>query len=202
MYKGIITTFFEYGNTKHLVNAIEDDEKFENKDLNGIFIDNHDNPRFISKQKTNGEEYLKQALTFIMTYPAIPVIYYGTEIGMEGMEDPDNRHDMDWEETESSEMLDFYRELVELRNSKSMREGEFKVVDSGPDYIVYKVDSDESFNMIIINIRDKEKDIVVQQKGTYKKLKSQVDDRMFEAEDDLFQIKLKPLDILILKDTK
>ena len=40
---------------------------------------------------------LKMCVTFLFTTRGIPQIYYGTEIGLEGRKDPDNRRDMPWE---------------------------------------------------------------------------------------------------------
>jgi alpha-amylase len=199
LYKGIINTFFEYGNTKHIKKAIREDSSFERPELNGIFIDNHDNTRFISKHKVNGEEYLKQALAFTMTYPAIPVIYYGTEIGMEGLEDPDNRQDMDWDKVNSSELLDFYKALINIRNTKAIKNGEFILLDSNNYYLAYLLDSKDEYILVIMNIQDKEMDVEILLDDKTGKLKSQLDDRDFEIIDEKLQLNLKPLDLLILK---
>ena len=43
------------------------------------------------------------------------ITYYGTEIGMEGGSDPDNRRDMEWDTIEDNEMLSFYMELTDIR---------------------------------------------------------------------------------------
>jgi glycosidase len=42
-------------------------------------------------------DVMKLALTFMFTIRGIPQIYYGTELGMEGNQDPDNRRDFPWE---------------------------------------------------------------------------------------------------------
>ena len=41
---------------------------------------------------------LKQAVIFQMTYPGAPMIYYGTEVGMWGANDPCDRQTMLWED--------------------------------------------------------------------------------------------------------
>ena len=59
------------------------------------FIDNHDGPRFLSRQKAKGDrDRLRQALVALYTMPGIPCLYYGTEQGFEGGNDPYNREDM------------------------------------------------------------------------------------------------------------
>jgi len=56
------------------------------------FFDNHDLPR-IATVAGNSLEKEKLAFALLLTLRGIPELYYGDEIGMQGGEDPDNRHD-------------------------------------------------------------------------------------------------------------
>src|ERR1019366_46820 len=59
------------------------------------FLDNHDNPRFLSTSKANNNtNRLELALAFLYTSRGIPCLYYGTEQGFDGTTDPNNREDM------------------------------------------------------------------------------------------------------------
>ncbi|MBU0677299.1 MAG: hypothetical protein KJ626_04210 [Verrucomicrobia bacterium] len=59
------------------------------------FLDNHDENRFLASSKLNGDaDMLKVALTFMYTSLQIPCLYYGTEQGFNGGDDPWNREDM------------------------------------------------------------------------------------------------------------
>ncbi|WP_437588600.1 alpha-amylase family glycosyl hydrolase [Sorangium sp. So ce1000] len=64
------------------------------------FIDNHDVPRFLhvgpgaSPFKADPEAALKNALLFLFTEDGIPCLYYGTEQGLSGGDDPANREDL------------------------------------------------------------------------------------------------------------
>jgi len=59
------------------------------------FIDNHDNPRFLSSSHANNNlNRLNLALAFLYTSRGIPCLYYGTEQHFNGGEDPANREDM------------------------------------------------------------------------------------------------------------
>jgi glycosidase len=59
------------------------------------FLDNHDNPRFLSTSESNGNtNELELALAFLYTARGVPCLYYGTEQGFYGTTDPNDREDM------------------------------------------------------------------------------------------------------------
>jgi alpha-amylase len=59
------------------------------------FLDNHDQPRFLSSHGANDNmDRLKVALAFLYTARGIPCLYYGTEQGFDGGKDPFDREDM------------------------------------------------------------------------------------------------------------
>ncbi len=59
------------------------------------FLDNHDNPRFLSRSEASGNtNALKVALVFLYTARGIPCLYYGTEQAFNGVTDPYDREDM------------------------------------------------------------------------------------------------------------
>jgi len=59
------------------------------------FLDNHDQPRFLSKgEADNKRDRLRSALVFLYTGRGIPCLYYGTEQAFNGGDDPADREDM------------------------------------------------------------------------------------------------------------
>ncbi|CAL6093679.1 Alpha_amylase [Hexamita inflata] len=58
------------------------------KDM-GIFIDNHDQPRFL--HTANNQVHFENALVLLHTWIGIPYLYYGTEQDMVGGNDPECR---------------------------------------------------------------------------------------------------------------
>ena len=59
------------------------------------FIDNHDMARVLSSDKLNqNETRLKPELVFLYTSHQVPCLYYGTEQGFDGGNDPYDREDM------------------------------------------------------------------------------------------------------------
>jgi glycosidase len=59
------------------------------------FLDNHDNPRFLSTSESNNNTNgWKWRWRFFTHRAAFPCLYYGTEQGFDGTTDPDDREDM------------------------------------------------------------------------------------------------------------
>jgi len=162
LFNGMKNAFKTYGSTNSLVTAIENEGKFSNPTLNGVFIDNHDNKRFITEAYENSEAYLKLALAFEMTYPSIPIVYYGTEIAMEGDDDPDNRRDMEWQKINNSNTLPFFKKLAALRSSvPAFKSSEIKVLDYDSNYIVYLRGKDKNSVIVAMNVENKDCSIKV-----------------------------------------
>ena len=78
-------------------------------------IDTHDTTRLLTL--CQGDKKLaQQALTLMFMQPGSPCIYYGTEVGMEGEADPDNRRCMIWnEKLQDQKMLHFMKKLIAIR---------------------------------------------------------------------------------------
>jgi len=202
LYKGIITTFREYGNTNNLKTALRDEKNFLNPTMNGIFIDNHDNVRFPSIHRINSQEYHKQALTFVMSYPAIPVIYYGTEIGMEGHEDPDNRRDMEWDKVENNQILDYFKFLSNLRKDEVIKTGEFKILETDNFTLAYTIEDENNFMLYITNIFDRDTNITLELDKTDQDLENILGEGVHKISNGNLIIDLAPLDIRIFKGKK
>ena len=58
------------------------------------FLDNHDTMRAVTR--CGNKDIFFQQLTLLMTMPGSACIYYGTEIALEGGNDPDCRRPMPW----------------------------------------------------------------------------------------------------------
>ncbi len=97
LYYIIKNVFAHNQNTKQLEDTISRLSNYDTTswDYLATFIDNHDNPRFLAPSCANNNyKKLKLALTFLLTSRGIPVIYYGTEQGFYGENDPYCREDM------------------------------------------------------------------------------------------------------------
>lgn len=88
------------------------------------FLDTHDTPRALNR--CGGRDALFQQLALLMTMPGSPCIYYGTELGLEGGNDPDNRRPMPWDRLETAAGQAFFTQvqaLVALRKAQPALRG-------------------------------------------------------------------------------
>ncbi|KAL3460077.1 glycoside hydrolase superfamily [Aspergillus heterothallicus] len=85
----------------------------------GTFIDNHDNPRWLSVK--NDVSLLKNALAYVILARGIPIVYYGTEQGYAGGADPANREDL-WRSGFSTD-ADLYQAISLLSAARSSAGG-------------------------------------------------------------------------------
>lgn len=155
MYYAITDIFAASKKADEFITAAAGAAQYSDRKLMGTFIDNHDVGRFASVAGMYKEEKLKQALAFEMTYTGIPVIYYGTEIAMEGGEDPSNRKDMDF--TKVSDIKPWTQELIKIRKENlALTDGDFKILKA-KDYdlaFIRRYDSNQIISVFNIAGKD------------------------------------------------
>lgn len=105
------------------------------------FIDNHDLPRFrhIAGPGPGGLVRLRQALTALLTLPGFPIIYYGTECGMDGGPDPDCRRPMAW--GSNPELALEVGALIRRRRTQPLfAGGRVRVLSAGREFVTYRLE--------------------------------------------------------------
>lgn len=131
-------------------------EKINKQLLN--LIDSHDTPRFIT-ESMGRKESLMLAAALQYTYIGIPYIYYGTEVGMKGTNDPYCRRCMVWDEDkQDAGLLSYYKKLNRIRKeNKALIHGDFKLVEArGMVLSFIREYQDESLLIVINNSQEEE----------------------------------------------
>lgn len=78
-------------------------------------LDSHDTARIMTLANED-DQLVRQTLAFTFLQPGSPSIYYGTEYGMTGGNDPDCRKPMNWyPDAKAIAMHDFVRDLIKRR---------------------------------------------------------------------------------------
>jgi alpha-amylase len=86
---------------------LDRDRPYSNANRLVTLLDNHDLDRRITSEildrvghwdRDLARKILQLCLSVLFTTRGIPQLYYGTELGLEGGKDPDNRRDLPWEQ--------------------------------------------------------------------------------------------------------
>ncbi len=93
------------------------------------------------------------AAVLLLTYPGVPCIYYGDEIGMRAADSLSARDCMIWDEAGwDSNLRAFYQHLIRLRReSTALLEGGFQVLTAEADWFAYQRDTDAEILLVVAN---------------------------------------------------
>lgn len=115
-------------------------------------LDSHDTHRFFTRIGEN-RNLMKQALATLFFFIGTPCIYYGTEILMPGVHDPDCRRCMDWGKTlpeaGCDDIIMLIRELAGFRKNESVDEGTYRVTSEGNMLIVKSIYKDTEYALYV-----------------------------------------------------
>lgn len=110
----------QQGSSQDLVNMINTvGQRFSDPAALASFLDNHDNARWLNQK--GDTSLLKNALAFVILSRGIPIIYYGTEQGYRGGNDPANREDL-WRSGFNTN-ADLYGTLTALNGARKANGG-------------------------------------------------------------------------------
>ena len=174
--------------------------KYSTEFLDATFLRNHDQNRVLSELKGNVEK-AKMAAAILLTLPGTPYIYYGEELGMQGMK-PDeyirepflwdskgkDKHQTFWEKPKYStpetvipysiqksnplSILSFYRKLIGYRNSsESLSKGTMVETDIENENLVTFIRKFETDETLIIH-NISDKPVEINLFGTLRKFNS------------------------------
>jgi glycosidase len=130
------------GSLEGVRNVLKKDKVYGDPLELAIFLDNHDLPRFANKTVLIPAAQVPERLAFglraLLTLRGIPVIYQGTEIGMKGGADPDNRQDMRFEEIwtpAEKTLFGVTQKAIAVRQSNvALTRGDLKLIDVPSDF--------------------------------------------------------------------
>ena len=156
--------------------------------------------RLDDDQLALARQRLKVLSLLQMTFPGIPCIYYGDEVGLQGFEDPHNRCSYPWGE-EDEDLLAWYQQITKLRADHPVfQNGDWQAYESSDDLFVFERKNASTHCLCLFNRN-------VQAVHLFKDpsfVELEAIDLLSNETVDLNPIVIKPLSayVLLLKDQK
>ena len=189
LYHAVVDNVFRFGfkDYNHLGYwTLQSQENYLEGSLMTPYLGSHDTSRLISRldsggnnpdnkwaeqslpqQPTSSSPYIKSknAFSWLLTIPGLPVIYMGDEYGEYGGSDPDNRHSFRmYNELNSNEqeLLHSIQELGMVRkNSNDLKNGSYRPVYSDSDLLVFARETSSSETIVMINSGDNTREVTL-----------------------------------------
>ena len=115
-------------------------------------LDSHDVSRFLSLCNGDTTKY-KLAILFMMTFVGMPTVFYGDELGIQGILEEEYRHPMPWNGGDV-ELYAFFKKAIAMRHELApLRRGDFRLVsaEQGSGLIVFTRKLDNQTVTVCIN---------------------------------------------------
>ena len=117
-----------------------------------LILDSHDTARFRTVVLGDRNAHLA-AMTMLLTYPGVPSIFAGDEIGLEGSWGEDSRRTINWDDRSGWD-VDFHacvKTLIKLRKERpALINGGLRWVAVEKDYLAYLRESKDQSLLILI----------------------------------------------------
>jgi hypothetical protein len=108
-----------------------------------------------------GKAKLRLVSAILLTWPGMASIYYGTEVGLTGHDDPDDRRPYPWDDRDE-ELRAWYRTLARLRaDHVSLRDGDLRFVHADDDAgtLAWIRRTDQEAAVTVINLSGEQRTI-------------------------------------------
>ena len=118
-----------------------------------MLLDSHDTARFRTVVLGDVKAHAS-AMTMMLTYPGVPSIFAGDEIGLEGSWGEDARRTINWDDRSAwdYEFLTEVKSLVALRRSQdALINGGLRWVAAEEDYLVYLRESKKQSILVLVS---------------------------------------------------
>lgn len=117
-------------------------------------LDSHDTARFITLLE-NDQARMNIALGLLFTYVGTPCVYYGSEVGLEGGNDPDNRRCFPWDRVGKASCFEDYQALIDLRKrSKALQQGSIQFLYVSENAFCFARQLGEETVVVAVNTAD------------------------------------------------
>jgi alpha-amylase len=208
LYEQTSNTFSEINESQQSLYKQREEivQSYENSFAVNTMIDGEETVRFTRKSLENRHHpgtRTKLALTYLFTSPGIPIVYYGTEIALDGGEKPDNHRSMNFRV--EKELIDYITKVNEIRAQlPSLRKGTFELINEQAGMMIYKRTYKDETTVVAINNTDKTQimDLSAEQMGSEKELRGLLEGDVIRSEEGIYRLALdrEKANIYVLKE--
>jgi alpha-glucosidase len=118
-----------------------------------VLLDSHDTARFRTVVKGDVASHLS-AMTMVLTYPGVPSIFAGDEIGLEGSWGEDARRTINWDDRSQWDhgFMGQVQDLIAIRKSNdALINGGLRWIAAEKDFILYLRESKKQSILVFVS---------------------------------------------------
>jgi alpha-glucosidase len=118
-----------------------------------VLLDSHDTARFRTVVKGDVASHLS-AMTMVLSYPGVPSIFAGDEIGLEGSWGEDGRRTINWEDRSQWDhsFMSKVQQLIAIRKGNdALINGGLRWIAAEKDFILYLRESKKQSVLIFVS---------------------------------------------------
>jgi len=118
-----------------------------------VLLDSHDTARFRTVVKGDVASHLS-AMTMVLSYPGVPSIFAGDEIGLEGSWGEDGRRTINWEDRSQWDhnFMSNVQQLIAIRKGNdALINGGLRWIAAEKDFILYLRESKKQSVLIFVS---------------------------------------------------
>ena len=118
-----------------------------------VLLDSHDTARFRTVVNGDVASHLS-AMTMVLTYPGVPSIFAGDEIGLEGAWGEDGRRTINWDDRSGwdHQFMGEVKSLISVRkNNDALINGGLRWIATEGDYIAYLRESKKQSVLVLVS---------------------------------------------------
>lgn len=167
-------------------------QDYKNPNMLLTYMDNQDTMRFTylsTEENEHPAPRIKLALSYMYTAPGIPIVYYGTEIALNGAEPPANSGLMDFRTDQ--ELVEYISLLSKVRKSiPALTKGTFEVITNDSGMLLFKRELEGETAYVAINntLKAQKFTLTSDQIGENKELKGLITEDLVRPVDDDFHV--------------
>lgn len=122
-------------------------------------LDSHDVSRFLSLCNNDARKF-RLAFLFLMTFPGVPSVFYGDEMGILGQSENEYRSGMPWGQI--GKFSDFFSKITALRSNEAVVIGNYTLLcaEQGKRLYAFKRETENAKITVLLNACAKQESIL------------------------------------------